>query len=1078
MSEITVVMRPPPPVVTEPLVEGSTMVGGTGIPGASIDIHIDGQAAGMGIIGPDGLFAVSVPSLVVGAVVEAIQTLNGLASNPSAPVTVLPIPPAPMITPPLVDGMTMVSGTGVPEAMVEVFANTLSLAQGTVLPDGSFSLDVPPLVAGQEITATQTVTGVTSSPSSPITVVERPSPPIITTPVVAGTFNVAGTGMRGATVEVFVDGESVGTAMVNDAGLWNLMLSMQLLVDQEIQAKQTVDEVSSALSDPITVVAPPPPPTINSPLVAGSTSISGTATNGATVEVFVDMVSVGTTTAGASGNWSIMVAQALELDQVVDATQTVGGLTSDLSDPVTVQSPPPPPTVDTPIIAGSTSVSGTGAMGATVEVFVDDMSVGTTTVESSNTWTLALTQALTADQVVKANQTVDGVASEFSTPVMVVQPPPPPTVNSPLFAGNTTVNGTGLPNASIEVFVDGTSVGSTAVTTEGNWALPLQTPLEAGQEVTAVQTEAGIPSAPSSPVIVGEAVVETIEITPAPDASIEVGQTQQFSARGILTDGTVQDPLEGVTWSSSNQSAATIDDTGLATGVDQGSTAIHASLNGVESPATTLTVAQVTPTISNFSPTSSPIGESITINGANLSPVTPGALSVTLAQQGGGRIAAPVTTSNDTTIIFTVPTGASTGNLEVTIDQEAIQIPPPGTLTIVASSTFTLDVGPPTANLIQGQSVSYNVTLGSNTGFTQLAALSVSNLPSGVSAEFKPEQISAGQNSLLTLNAPGAQPPGSADIIIAAKATVDGIELDESATATLNIQPVTTSFLGRTVVADTLQTPLVGVTISFVGQDGSGNATGCSGQTISDGAGNFALTNLPIECTGGQLVRFNGTTATHPAGTYAGVDKFYSLTLDQVTKPPVLVHLPRIDNADTVMVQQNAATDQTITFPNIPNLALTVYAGTTFTLESGSQPNPFPLTAVEIPLDRLPGGNVPPSNDTVVGFLVGFQPANTSVNQPAAVFYPNTLNTPPGTSVPLLTLDPTQGIMVVYGTGTISDDGTQVIPDLDPANPGRRFGLTHLGWHGPPTAAAPATTMSLGNLLRNCWQPYRNWNRS
>ena len=37
--------------------------------------------------------------------------------------------------------------------------------------------------------------------------------------------------------------------------------------------------------------------------------------------------------------------------------------------------------------------------------------------------------------------------------------------------------------------------------------------------------------------------------------------------------------------------------------------------------------------------------------------------------------------------------------------------------------------------------------------------------------------------------------------------------------------------------------------------------------------------------------------------------------------------------------------------------------------------------------------------------------------------------------------------MVNYGTGTISDDGLQVIPDLDPANPGKRFGLTHLGWH-------------------------------
>ena len=30
----------------------------------------------------------------------------------------------------------------------------------------------------------------------------------------------------------------------------------------------------------------------------------------------------------------------------------------------------------------------------------------------------------------------------------------------------------------------------------------------------------------------------------------------------------------------------------------------------------------------------------------------------------------------------------------------------------------------------------------------------------------------------------------------------------------------------------------------------------------SDAAGNFALTNLPVACTGPQLIDFDGTTAT------------------------------------------------------------------------------------------------------------------------------------------------------------------------------------------------------------------------
>ncbi len=43
----------------------------------------------------------------------------------------------------------------------------------------------------------------------------------------------------------------------------------------------------------------------------------------------------------------------------------------------------------------------------------------------------------------------------------------------------------------------------------------------------------------------------------------------------------------------------------------------------------------------------------------------------------------------------------------------------------------------------------------------------------------------------------------------------------------------------------------------------------------------------------------------------------------------------------------------------------------------------------------------------------------------------------------LLTLDPTRGKMVPYGTGTVSADGTQIVPDPNPASPGHRFGIVH-----------------------------------
>ena len=445
------------------------------------------------------------------------------------------------------------------------------------------------------------------------------------------------------------------------------------------------------------------------------------------------------------------------------------------------------------------------------------------------------------------------------------------------------------------------------------------------------------------------------------------------------------------------------------------------------------------PTISDFTPKSGPIGTLVTVTGTNFSQGDIGP-QITLNKQGGGTIAAPVSSFTATTVTFVIPAGAATGPLVIEVGSQSATSA--DALNVVASSTFDLAVVPGSIDVIRGQSGSFALTLNSNNGFTQLSALSISGLPSGVTASFKPQQITAGQGSVLTISVPVDQPLGATPLTLSAKATVDGLELTSSIAATLNVKPVTTSFLGRTVVADTLETPLAGVTITFVGKNSNGNPTNCSSQTVSDAAGNFSFTDLAAGCVGEQLIRYDGLTATAPAGRYAGVDLVYNIVANQVTASPVLVHLPRIDDKETVMVQQNASEDQTFDFKTVPGLSVTVYAGTKFTLVDGTQPNPFPLTAAQVAVDRLPDAK-PPAPGMVMVFIVAFQPANATASQPVAVYFPNTINTRPGTNMVLMTLDPTKGSMVPYGTGTVANDGSNVIPDLDPAHPGKRFGLVH-----------------------------------
>jgi RHS repeat-associated protein len=472
---------------------------------------------------------------------------------------------------------------------------------------------------------------------------------------------------------------------------------------------------------------------------------------------------------------------------------------------------------------------------------------------------------------------------------------------------------------------------------------------------------------------------------------------------------------------------------------------INAALNlGCTTPGSTTTGPA--PTITDFNPKSAPAGTMVTITGTNLQ-TSAGGAQVTLSQQGGGTIAGPVSSAALTTLTFIIPAGAATGAVTVTANGSSASSSTP--LTIVPASSFTVTAGPGSANLIQGQSISYSVNLASPGAFTQLAALSVSGVPSGATASFAPTQITLGQTSVLTVSAPVGQPMGASTLTVSAAATVTGIPVTSSANVTLNVTPVSTSFLGRTVVDNTTNTPLVGVTVSMVGSNGGGVATSCTGfSTTSDASGNFALTNLPAACLGPQLIAFNGNTVSSPAGTYAGLQLVFTLVANTVVVSPILVHLPQVNNVETFKVIQNDTVDQTYSFQSIPGLSVTVYAGTTFTDPDGTQPNPFPLAAIQVPVDRLPD-IMPVTTAGVAPFIVAFQPAETNASQAVAVSFPNTLNAPPGTDMPLMTLDPTLGRMVPYGTGTVSNNGSTIIPDINPAASPHRYGIVHFDWHGP-----------------------------
>jgi uncharacterized protein YjdB len=88
----------------------------------------------------------------------------------------------------------------------------------------------------------------------------------------------------------------------------------------------------------------------------------------------------------------------------------------------------------------------------------------------------------------------------------------------------------------------------------------------------------------------GTPVLSSIAITPNPTPSLSKGNTQQFKAVGTYSDGATTDITYQVAWASDNAAAATIDKSGLATGIAAGIANITASLAGLTSPAQILVV--------------------------------------------------------------------------------------------------------------------------------------------------------------------------------------------------------------------------------------------------------------------------------------------------------------------------------------------------------------------------------------------------------------------------------------------------------------------------------------------------------
>jgi hypothetical protein len=265
----------------------------------------------------------------------------------------------------------------------------------------------------------------------------------------------------------------------------------------------------------------------------------------------------------------------------------------------------------------------------------------------------------------------------------------------------------------------------------------------------------------------------SLAVTPA-NASLTNGSTRQFTATGTYSDSSTRNLTSQAAWTSSATAVATINASGLATGVGPGTTTIAAALGSV-SNSTPLTVLAPSLSVTTASLQGGTVNSSYT---TTLS-ATGGTPSYTWAITIGS-LPAGLTLNTASGVISGTPTTSGTNNFTVQVTDAGS---PAQTVTralsiVIVPKLVSLAVTPANASVTNGLTLQYTATgtysdsstqnLTSQAAWTSsnlgIATINASGLATGVGPGTTTIAAAAGgvsnSTSLTVLGSGASVPPG------------------------------------------------------------------------------------------------------------------------------------------------------------------------------------------------------------------------------------------------------------------------------------------------------------------------------
>ncbi len=353
--------------VTGPVRTTSTTptIVGTGEPGATITVSIDGGLPLATTVDASGDWSIAIGIPLSNGPHTIVANATDSVGNTATDTLTTMIDPSGIfvdITSPT-DGSTLislrptVSGTSVPGAAVTLRIDGVDSATGTVRGDGTYDL-VPTtdLVSGSRtITVVATMGAATANAMVTVTIPVGVLAVDITEPAEGSSTSarptIRGTAPVGATVTIFIDGTMIGTATAGADSRFALAAPSDLSEGAHVVRALAVlgpamGEDSNNFRVDLSTTVAITGPTMGSTVPASST-ITGTGEPGALIVVRVDGTTVGTTTVGLDGRWTVTPTSPLAVGaRAAEATATDTNGNSAMS------------TVTFMVVAGSSSDAG------------------------------------------------------------------------------------------------------------------------------------------------------------------------------------------------------------------------------------------------------------------------------------------------------------------------------------------------------------------------------------------------------------------------------------------------------------------------------------------------------------------------------------------------------------------------------------------------------------------------------------------------------------------------------------------------------------------------------------------------